>query len=698
MIAKVQRGRGVRNLLAYLYGPGKANEHTDPHVVAGFMPAGFLEPAIGSSGRLELSGLTAMLEANVHAAGSYESKHVWHCSVAIEAEAGLRSDEDWAEVARALVAETGIDVDGDAHGCAWVAVRHGVSAGGNDHIHVVATLARPDGTREKAPNDYRAAGRVAKRFETEWGTRRLDRHAGSAAPHASRAELEKGERLHQVDGRGPVPSRRLLKEAAQSAAAGASSFEEFRQALEARGVLVSERESATRPGETTGYALAMPGDVDAAGSPVSYGGSKLAADLSYRRLHERWASPAAWAAERRELSRRQVAGVMRQCAAASTSREDYLERLQAAGVEVRLRHSTRPPARGTEAVGDGGDGVLGKITGYAVRTGGPRADAGGFEGAGRVDSTLSWPRLHEVFGTSHGAGLRSGAGERAAVRLQLLERASTSSTLEEFLDGLRQDGLAVETTVSGTTGRVSGYRVGRPGEQLREARDFGADLSPQRLTMTWRGENPAYDRSQREQLEKMAIAAVKQSTDVVRGVIAAGDPAAAAGTAAQARDLLETMARATEARGTTSARARMHLEDAARTFDRAARDLDRAPAGPTHAGDALRVTAVFLSAAARAGDRDVSLVDLALQTAMLVEAIAALREAQGRRQEAEAALAAAASTRRSVDELARVGGRAASAATRQGLRERLEEQARRRGAASPQTPDPRPGQERGPQR
>lgn len=365
------------------------------------------------------------------------------------------------------------------------------------------------------------------------------------------------------------------------------------------------------------------------------------------------------------------------------------------------RHSTRPSARlptgGTEVAGDAGDAgdvAAGEVTGYAVRTRGPGADAGGFEGAGRVDAALSWPRLGEVLGTgSHGAGVRGAAGERAAVRLQLLERASTSSTLKGFLAGLREDGLAVETTVSGTTGRVNGYRVGRPGEQLRDVREFGADLSLQRLAMTWRGAKVAYDRTQREQLEKMAIAAVKQSTDVVRGAVAAGDPAAAAGTAAQARDLLETMARATEARGPSSARARMHLEDAARTFDRAARDLDRAPAGPTHSGDALRVAAVFLSSAAQAGDRELSLVELALQTAVLVEAIAALREAQGRRQEAEAALAAAASTRRGVEELASGVTSSDAAATRQNLRDAL---AKQRDGAGRDVPPQHPGS--GPER
>lgn len=36
VIGKVIRGRNVRRLLYYLYGPGLANEHADPHLVAGF--------------------------------------------------------------------------------------------------------------------------------------------------------------------------------------------------------------------------------------------------------------------------------------------------------------------------------------------------------------------------------------------------------------------------------------------------------------------------------------------------------------------------------------------------------------------------------------------------------------------------------------------------------------------------------------
>jgi hypothetical protein len=36
MIPKVTYGQRVRGLLEYLWGPGKVEEHTDPHLVAGY--------------------------------------------------------------------------------------------------------------------------------------------------------------------------------------------------------------------------------------------------------------------------------------------------------------------------------------------------------------------------------------------------------------------------------------------------------------------------------------------------------------------------------------------------------------------------------------------------------------------------------------------------------------------------------------
>ncbi|MGE5291392.1 MAG: hypothetical protein ACM3ML_30165 [Micromonosporaceae bacterium] len=60
MIGKVLRGTNAARLLYYLYGPGKANEHTDPHLVAGFDDPDQLEPEQrrgGSRDFLRLAGL-----------------------------------------------------------------------------------------------------------------------------------------------------------------------------------------------------------------------------------------------------------------------------------------------------------------------------------------------------------------------------------------------------------------------------------------------------------------------------------------------------------------------------------------------------------------------------------------------------------------------------------------------------------------
>ena len=53
-------------------------------------------------------------------------------------------------------------------------------------------------------------------------------------------------------------------------------------------MLVRKRFSATNPGQVTGYAVALPGDTAKDGGPVWYGGGKLAADLTWPKLRQRW--------------------------------------------------------------------------------------------------------------------------------------------------------------------------------------------------------------------------------------------------------------------------------------------------------------------------------------------------------------------------------------------------------------------------
>ena len=141
MIGKVQRGADCGGLVAYLFGPGRHNEHTDQHVVAHWTGLPGEVVAVGADGQPDLAPLVADLKADLRAAGLLGAEgSVWHCSVAIPATDGTLHDAQWREVAEAIAEAVGLE-DEFAGAVRWVAVRHGLSAAGNDHIHLVATLA-----------------------------------------------------------------------------------------------------------------------------------------------------------------------------------------------------------------------------------------------------------------------------------------------------------------------------------------------------------------------------------------------------------------------------------------------------------------------------------------------------------------------------------------------------------------------------
>src|SRR6266852_8910142 len=82
VIGKVLRGTNAGRLLYYLYGPGKANEHADPHLVAGFADPGELEPERRPDGSADLRRLAGLLAQPLAAlAGPGYDKPVWHCAI-----------------------------------------------------------------------------------------------------------------------------------------------------------------------------------------------------------------------------------------------------------------------------------------------------------------------------------------------------------------------------------------------------------------------------------------------------------------------------------------------------------------------------------------------------------------------------------------------------------------------------------------
>ena len=107
-----ERGSETIGLISYLYGPGTEEEHIDPHLVAAFDP---LTPDPGRDTKASYRQLQRLLDQPVSAlpARRRPKKHVWHLSVRAAPEDPILSDEDWAAIARRMVAATGIAPDGD---------------------------------------------------------------------------------------------------------------------------------------------------------------------------------------------------------------------------------------------------------------------------------------------------------------------------------------------------------------------------------------------------------------------------------------------------------------------------------------------------------------------------------------------------------------------------------------------------------
>ncbi|WP_371791565.1 relaxase/mobilization nuclease domain-containing protein [Streptomyces sp. NBC_01471] len=280
MIPKIilgKGGRAIRRLIGYLYGPGSANEHTDPHLVAswnGFAP----DPGRSSHHNPKhVEGqLTAQLDQPVKMLGDKApTTTMWHCPVRAAPGDPILSDAQWADIARRIVAVAGIAPEGDQEACRWVAVRHA-----EDHIHIAATLVRQDGRRPHRDHDIRAVQREARKIEADFGLRRLNPGDGTAAKRPTSKEHFKAKRQGQ-----DTTTREILRTRVRRAVAAASNETEFFALLEVTGVSVRPKTGPS--GDVLGYSVALPGDVNKYGELVWFSGSTLAGDLSLPKIRHR---------------------------------------------------------------------------------------------------------------------------------------------------------------------------------------------------------------------------------------------------------------------------------------------------------------------------------------------------------------------------------------------------------------------------
>ncbi|MFC4906911.1 relaxase/mobilization nuclease domain-containing protein [Actinomadura gamaensis] len=374
MIGKVRRGSRVEGLLRYLFGPGNDGEHRDAYIVTGFRSVDELEPLRRPDETRDLRRLDALLTQPMKLLGERNyRKPVWHLSLRAAPEDPILTDQQWARIAVQMMDRVGLAPDGDPDAVRWIAVRHA-----DDHIHLVATLARQDGVRPDVWNDARFIRAGCREVEDELGLRRTAPADRTAARRATRGEQEKARR----EGRAEDP-RSALRRTVQEAAAAARTESEFYDLLRRAGVLVRQRHSQHNPDQVTGYAVALPEYRTAAGPAVWYGGGKLAADLTLPKLRARW-TEAGPPVSGRGLDERTVRAYLRtavrQAADQARTAAEFLGHLEAAGIMVRTRESVRNPQQ---------------LTGYAVALPDHR-DAQGrpaWYTSGKLAADLSWTQL-----------------------------------------------------------------------------------------------------------------------------------------------------------------------------------------------------------------------------------------------------------------------------------------------------------------
>ncbi|MER5849332.1 mobilization protein [Streptomyces sp. NPDC002012] len=278
MIAAIKpSGANTRGLLAYLYGPGRHDEHNDPHVIAGFALLGMPDP--GRDENATLTQLARHLDEPVRLRntefGRKITDHVWHCPVRAAPEDRQLSDSEWGDIAQRIVEAAGIAPAGDDLGCRWVAVRHA-----DDHIHILATTVREDGRRPRLHDSGVRIGDACRQIERDYGLRQLKKGDRTAARRSTQAEMHKAERLGWDQ-----TSREWLQDQIRAAIPHATNAEQLMAYLEAGDVLVKPRRGPS--GDLLGYAVGRPGDLNKDGEQIYHPGGKIAPDLSLPKLKAR---------------------------------------------------------------------------------------------------------------------------------------------------------------------------------------------------------------------------------------------------------------------------------------------------------------------------------------------------------------------------------------------------------------------------
>lgn len=263
MIGNITSGNNFGGIAAYLYGPGRHNEHTNARSIA--------------------SGNTLILDPekyghwvgdmNYCASLNRKVKNtVWHCSISAAPEDRMLTDEEWAAIAAQHIEQMGLDEH------AWVAVRHG-----DNHVHVVASRVGYDGTcwsdsYERYRNDDSMRAIEKRHKLTVVDSSRERREPGLAKAPIAEREKAKRERM-------PMTPRAMLRDEIRGSirAARGCGPAAFEQELAKRGIKF--RANLGRGGRLRGYSVTLgPHYGDGNAEPIWYSTRQLDKELVWHKI------------------------------------------------------------------------------------------------------------------------------------------------------------------------------------------------------------------------------------------------------------------------------------------------------------------------------------------------------------------------------------------------------------------------------
>ncbi|MDN5654796.1 MAG: hypothetical protein L0G46_06885, partial [Kocuria sp.] len=298
MIGKqIAVGTGPGSLVSYLFGPGRYNEHEHQRLIAGskMIEAGFGGVDLGGDRRARHAlgqefdaawrqvrrerGLPLIPVEGEKARGAARADRVFHGVLSLGEKEGQLSDEKWATVAREFVQQMDFVDSRAGADCAWMAVHHGGSKDGNDHLHIAVNLVRDDGRRwndrQSKRRTAQAAARVAAKHSLEVT---FDGELASGIGNVSRPEWERAR------GANREPDRLVARRIVEGAALTARTEADFVRTARGAGLVVLPRRGTAKGASPTGYSVKVRDSKDG----IFYSPSKMDKSLGLEELRTRY--------------------------------------------------------------------------------------------------------------------------------------------------------------------------------------------------------------------------------------------------------------------------------------------------------------------------------------------------------------------------------------------------------------------------